>query len=207
MELPSRLIEAAVDQMSSLPGVGRKTALRLVLHLLNRSEEQVDAFSESFQQMKAGIHACKTCFNLTETVVCSICSDPARNEQLICVVEDIRDLLALEATGQYRGQYHVLGGVISPMDGIGPNDLNIDALVTRLEGMHVDEEGQAPEVIFALPATMEGETTAFYLFRKLANTGAEVTAIARGLAVGEDLQHADEATLVQSLKQRLPYTS
>ena len=207
MELPSRLIEAAVDQMASLPGVGRKTALRLVLHLLNRSDEQVDAFSESFQQMKQGIHACKTCHNLTETAVCSICADPARNDRLICVVEDIRDLLALESTGQYRGQYHVLGGVISPMDGIGPNDLNIDALVTRLENERTGDDEAAPEVIFALPSTMEGETTAFYLFRKLANTGVEVTAIARGLAVGEDLQHADEATLVQSLKQRLPYTS
>lgn len=207
MELPSRLIEAAVDQMASLPGVGRKTALRLVLNLLSRSEDEVDAFSESFQNMKKGIHACRQCHNLTEAEVCSICADRARNEKLVCVVEDIRDLLALESTGQYRGHYHVLGGVISPMDGIGPNDLNISTLVQRLEAFEVGEEQERPEVIFALPATMEGETTAFYLFRKLANAHVEVTAIARGLAVGEDLQHADEATLVQSLKQRLPYTS
>ena len=207
MELPSRLIEAAVDQMASLPGVGRKTALRLVLNLLNRSDEQVDAFAEAFQAMKKGIHACRQCHNLTEAEVCSICADPARNQALVCVVEDIRDLLALESTGQYRGKYHVLGGVISPMDGIGPNDLNIDALVQRLEQHDGANTDQRTEVIFALPATMEGETTAFYLFRKLANSEVEVTAIARGLAVGEDLQHADEATLVQSLKQRLPYTS
>lgn len=207
MELPSRLIEAAVDQMASLPGVGRKTALRLVLNLLSRSEDEVDAFAESFQNMKKGIHACRQCHNLTEAEVCSICADRARNEKLVCVVEDIRDLLALESTGQYRGHYHVLGGVISPMDGIGPNDLNISTLVQRLEAFEVGEEQERPEVIFALPATMEGETTAFYLFRKLANAHVEVTAIARGLAVGEDLQHADEATLVQSLKQRLPYTS
>mgnify|MGYP000915600016 CR=1 FL=1 len=207
MELPSRLIEAAVDQMASLPGVGRKTALRLVLNLLNRSEDQVDAFAESFQNMKKGIHACRQCHNLTEAEMCSICADRARNERLVCVVEDIRDLLALESTGQYRGHYHVLGGVISPMDGIGPNDLNIGTLVQRLEAFEEGEEQERPEVIFALPATMEGETTAFYLFRKLANADVEVTAIARGLAVGEDLQHADEATLVQSLKQRLPYTS
>ena len=207
MELPSRLIEAAVDQMASLPGVGRKTALRLVLNLLNRSEDEVNAFSESFQNMKMGIHACHQCHNLTEAKICSICADLTRNEQLVCVVEDIRDLLALESTGQYRGHYHVLGGVISPMDGIGPNDLNINTLVQRLEAFEAAEEENRPEVIFALPATMEGETTAFYLFRKLANAHVEVTAIARGLAVGEDLQHADEATLVQSLRQRLPYTS
>jgi recombination protein RecR len=207
MELPSRLIEAAVDQMASLPGVGRKTALRLVLNLLNRPEDQVDAFSESFQNMKRGIHACRQCHNLTEAELCSICADLTRNEKLVCVVEDIRDLLALESTGQYRGHYHVLGGVISPMDGIGPNDLNISNLVQRLEAIEEGNEESRPEVIFALPATMEGETTAFYLFRKLANAHVEVTAIARGLAVGEDLQHADEATLVQSLKQRLPYTS
>ncbi|HBL38260.1 MAG TPA: recombination protein RecR [Flavobacteriales bacterium] len=205
MELPSKLIEAAVDQMSSLPGVGRKTALRLVLNMLGRSEEQVEAFSEAFLHMKRGIHACNQCHNLTEMEVCSICLDPARQGNLVCIVEDIRDLLALEATGQYRGKYHVLGGVISPMDGIGPNDLNIASLAVRLETLTGSSD--KVEVIFALPATMEGETTAFYIFRKLAPLAVEVTAIARGLAVGEDLQHADEATLVQSLRQRLPYTS
>ena len=204
MELPSRLIEAAVDQMASLPGIGRKTALRLVLNLLRRSDEQVEAFSESFQLMRQGVRGCATCHNLTESDRCSICINPLRKENLICVVEDLRDLLAIEATGQFQGRYHVLGGVISPMEGVGPNDLNIESLVIRAGQLTQDDDG---EIIFALPATMEGETTAFYLFRKLSSFNLQVTSIARGIAVGEDLQHADEATLVQSLRQRLPYTN
>ena len=204
MELPSRLIEAAVDQMASLPGIGRKTALRLVLNLLRRSDEQVEAFSESFQLMRQGVRGCATCHNLTESERCSICINPLRKENLICVVEDLRDLLAIEATGQFQGRYHVLGGVISPMEGVGPNDLNIESLVIRAAQLTQDDDG---EIIFALPATMEGETTAFYLFRKLSSFNLQVTSIARGIAVGEDLQHADEATLVQSLRQRLPYTN
>lgn len=204
MELPSRLIEAAVDQMASLPGIGRKTALRLVLNLLRRSDEQVEAFSESFQLMRQGVRGCATCHNLTESDRCSICINPLRKESLICVVEDLRDLLAIEATGQFQGRYHVLGGVISPMEGVGPNDLNIESLVIRAGQLTQDDDG---EIIFALPATMEGETTAFYLFRKLSSFNLQVTSIARGIAVGEDLQHADEATLVQSLRQRLPYTN
>ena len=204
MELPSRLIEAAVDQMASLPGIGRKTALRLVLNLLRRSDEQVEAFSESFQLMRQGVRGCATCHNLTESDRCSICINPLRKESLICVVEDLRDLLAIEATGQFQGRYHVLGGVISPMEGVGPNDLNIESLVIRAGQLTNDDDG---EIIFALPATMEGETTAFYLFRKLSSFNLQVTSIARGIAVGEDLQHADEATLVQSLRQRLPYTN
>ena len=203
MELPSRLIEAAVDQMASLPGIGRKTALRLVLNLLRRSNEQVEAFSESFQLMRQGVRGCATCHNLTETDKCYICVNPIRKENIICVVEDLRYLLAIEATGQYQGRYHVLGGVISPMEGVGPNDLNIESLVLRVKASADDD---ALEIIFALPATMEGETTAFYLFRKLSSFSVQVTSIARGIAVGEDLQHADEATLVQSLRQRLPYS-
>ena len=204
MELPSRLIEAAVDQMASLPGIGRKTALRLVLNLLRLSDEQVEAFSESFQLMRQGVRGCATCHNLTESERCSICINPLRKENLICVVEDLRDLLAIEATGQFQGRYHVLGGVISPMEGVGPNDLNIESPVIRAGQLTKDDDG---EIIFALPATMEGETTAFYLFRKLSSFNLQVTSIARGIAVGEDLQHADEATLVQSLRQRLPYTN
>ena len=204
MELPSRLIEAAVDQMASLPGIGRKTALRLVLNLLRRSDDQVNSFSESFQLMRQVVRGCSTCHNLTEEQECSICVNPLRKEHVICVVEDLRDLLAIEATGQFQGRYHVLGGVISPMEGVGPNDLNIESLVARATAIAAQEEG---EVIFALPATMEGETTAFYLFRKLSPFSIKVTSIARGIAVGEDLQHADEATLVQSLRQRLPYTN
>lgn len=206
MDLPSRLMETAVDQMASLPGIGRKTALRLVLNMLRRSEEQVEAFSESFVSLRQGIHGCRTCHNLTEHDHCAICEDKTRDDALICVVEDLRDLLAVECTGQYRGLYHVLGGVISPMDGMGPNDLNIDSLVERAQSAQSANGGKI-EIIFALPTTMEGETTAFYLFRKLAPCKVEVTAIARGVSVGDDLQHADEATLVQSIRQRLPYTN
>jgi recombination protein RecR len=154
--------------------------------------------------MRQGVRGCATCHNLTESERCSICINPLRKENLICVVEDLRDLLAIEATGQFQGRYHVLGGVISPMEGVGPNDLNIESLVIRAGQLTQDDDG---EIIFALPATMEGETTAFYLFRKLSSFNLQVTSIARGIAVGEDLQHADEATLVQSLRQRLPYTN
>jgi len=205
MELPSRLMETAVDHMASLPGIGRKTALRLVLNMLRRSEEQVEAFAESLVSLRQGIRGCQICHNLTEQDQCSICEDAARDDRLICVVEDLRDLLAIESTGQFRGLYHVLGGVISPMDGTGPNDLNIESLVDRVTSSSIEEAKQL-EIIFALPTTMEGETTAFYLFRKLASCDVQVTAIARGVAVGDDLQHADEATLVQSIRQRLPYT-
>lgn len=209
MELPSRLMESALDQMASLPGIGRKTALRLVLHMLRRSDDQVEAFADAMLQMKSGIRACSECYNLTERDLCSLCDDPVRDRKTLCVVEDLRDLLAIESTAQYRGLYHVLGGVISPMDGIGPNDLHIEGLVERLQ-KNRESAGKeiypVEEVIFALPTTMEGETTAFYLFRKLAPLKVRVTAIARGVAVGDDLQHADEATLVQSLRQRMPYT-
>ena len=205
MELPSRLMETAVDHMASLPGIGRKTALRLVLNMLRRSEEQVEAFSESLIALRKGIRGCQICHNLTEQDQCTICEDRTREDALICVVEDLRDLLSDEGKGQFRGLYHVLGGVISPMDGTGPNDLNIESLVDRAKS---SSPGSAKkiEIIFALPTTMEGETTAFYLFLKLASSDVQVTAIARGVAVGDDLQHADEATLVQSIRQRLPYT-
>ena len=209
MELPSRLMEVAVDQMASLPGIGRKTALRLVLHLLKRDEERVDAFARAFTDLRAGVRPCSTCSNLTESEQCSICADPVRDERTICVVEDLRDLLAIEQLGLYKGRYHVLGGVISPMDGVGPSDLTVEALVARCGNPEWVQgtDGLPAEVIFALPTTMEGETTAFYLYKKLEPTGVRVTAIARGIAVGDDLQHADEATLAQSLNQRLPYST
>jgi len=209
MELPSRLMEVAVDQMASLPGIGRKTALRLVLHLLKRDEDRVDAFARAFTELRAGVRPCSTCANLTEGEQCSICADPVRDERTICVVEDLRDLLAIEQLGLYKGRYHVLGGVISPMDGVGPSDLTVEALVARCGNPEWVQgaDGLPAEVIFALPTTMEGETTAFYLFKKLEPTGVRVTAIARGIAVGDDLQHADEATLAQSLNQRLPYST
>lgn len=210
MELPSRLMEVAVDQMASLPGIGRKTALRLVLHLLKRDEERVEAFAQSFISLRAGVQPCPTCCNLTEQDACGICADANRDERTICVVEDLRDLLAIEQLGLYKGRYHVLGGVISPMDGVGPADLSIETLVGRCTDLAQLEDPAAmlpPEVIFALPTTMEGETTSFYLYKKLAPLGVRVTAIARGVAVGDDLQHADEATLAQSLNQRLPYST
>lgn len=209
MELPSRLMEVAVDQMASLPGIGRKTALRLVLHLLKRDEERVDAFARAFTDLRAGVRPCSTCSNLTESEQCSVCADPVRDERTICVVEDLRDLLAIEQLGLYKGRYHVLGGVISPMDGVGPSDLTVEALVARCGNPEWVQgtDGLPAEVIFALPTTMEGETTAFYLYKKLEPTGVRVTAIARGIAVGDDLQHADEATLAQSLNQRLPYST
>jgi recombination protein RecR len=200
MELPSKLVEAAVDQIASLPGIGRKTALRLALHLLRREEDRVEAFARSIVAMRAGVRGCSTCHNLCESAFCSICEDLARDASLVCVVEDVRDLLAIESLGTYRGRYHVLGGVISPMDGVGPADLYIQDLVDRMRSA---PEGS--EVIFALPTTMEGETTAFFLYRKLGSLPLRITAISRGVAVGDDLQHADEATLAQSLKTRMPY--
>jgi recombination protein RecR len=200
MELPSKLVEAAVDQIASLPGIGRKTALRLALHLLRREEDRVEAFARSIVAMRSGVRGCSTCHNLCESAFCSICEDLSRDASLVCVVEDVRDLLAIESLGTYRGRYHVLGGVISPMDGVGPADLYIQDLVDRMRSA---PEGS--EVIFALPTTMEGETTAFFLYRKLGSLPLRITAISRGVAVGDDLQHADEATLAQSLKTRMPY--
>jgi recombination protein RecR len=201
-QLPSRLIEAAVDQISTLPGIGRRTALRLVLSLLRRDKERVISLAESLIAMSEGVQPCDVCFNLTEEGTCSICSNGARNKSTICVVEDIRDLLAIENVGSFRGVYHVLGGIISPMDGIGPADLNIETLLTRLSELPLDE---LSEVIFALPATMEGDTTSFYLFKKLSEFDVRVTTLARGVAVGESLQHADEATLARSMDNRTLY--
>lgn len=199
VQIPSRLIEAAVDQMATLPGVGRRTALRLVLNMLARDEERVRDFAEAMIAMREGVKPCSVCHNPTEDEVCNLCSNPHRDGATVCVVEDVRDLLALESMGEYRGLYHVLGGVISPMDGVGPADLNVDTLVARAATTEVKE------VILALPASMEGDTTAFYLAKKLADFDVLLTALARGVAVGEALQYADEATLSSSLLNRLPY--
>jgi recombination protein RecR len=195
----SRLIEAAVDQMATLPGIGRRTALRLVLHMLARDEERVRDFAEAMVAMKEGVKPCSICHNPTEDEVCHVCANPHRDKSMVCVVEDVRDLLALESIGEYRGLYHVLGGVISPMDGIGPADLTVDSLVGRA----ADEE--LKEIILALPASMEGDTTAFYLAKRLKDQNVLLTALARGVAVGEALQYADDATLSSSLLNRLPY--
>lgn len=199
VQLPSRLIEAAVDQMATLPGVGRRTALRLVLHMLARDEERVRDFAEAMVAMREGVRPCTDCHNPTEGETCNLCANPHRDRSTVCVVEDVRDLLALESMGEYRGLYHVLGGVISPMDGVGPADLNVESLVKRAGSDDVKE------VILALPGSMEGDTTAFYVAKKLADRDVLLTALARGVAVGEALQYADEATLSSSLLNRLPY--
>lgn len=199
MQLPSRLIESAVDQMASLPGIGRRTALRLVLHMLSRDEERVRDFAESMVAMRQGVKPCTICHNPTEDGVCNICANPHRDSSTLCVVEDIRDLLALESVGEYRGLYHILGGVISPMDGVGPADLTVESLVVRAQSAEVKE------VILALPASMEGDTTAFYLAKRVQAHDILLTTIARGVSVGEALQYADEATLSSSLLNRLPY--
>ena len=200
VQIPSRLIEAAVDQMASLPGIGRRTALRLVLHMMNRDEGRVKEFAEALVAMRQGVQPCGECHNPTEDAVCSICSNVKRDPSTLCVVEDVRDLLALEAMGEYRGLYHILGGIISPMDGVGPADLTVDSLVNRADAVGVKE------VILALPSSMEGDTTAFYVSKRLASCDVLLTALARGVAVGEALQYADEATLSSSLLNRLPYS-
>lgn len=199
MNLPSKLLEEAVEQFASLPGIGKRTALRLALHLLNRSDEDVERFANAFTSMKESVQFCKTCFNISDAEQCSICSNPKRDEQLICVVEDIRDILAIENTQQYFGSYHVLGGVISPIDGVGPNDLHIEPLLNRIR------EHEATEVILALSTTMEGDTTNFYLYKKLDPMGIKVSTLARGVAIGDELEYADEVTLGRSILNRTPY--
>jgi recombination protein RecR len=199
VELPSKLLQNAVDQMASLPGVGKRTALRLVLHLLKNSEQEVEQFSKSFSNLKQHIKYCKSCHNISDTDVCSICNNPARDHSTLCVVEDIRDLMAIENTMQYKGLYHVLGGVISPMDGIGPNDLKIDSLIEKVKA------GNINEVILALSTTMEGDTTNFYISRKLAECNIKLSTLSRGVSIGDEIQYADELTLGRSILNRMPY--
>lgn len=195
------LLQVAVDQMASLPGIGRKTALRLVLQLLKRSEDDVTQFGEAFIRMRRDMKFCSTCGNISETVVCGICSDQGRDNSIICVVEDIRDILAVEHTRQYKGRYHVLGGLISPMDGVGPADLNIEKLIERAYPTSVKE------ILMALNGNMEGETTTFYLFKRLKETPVKITTLARGMSVGSELEFTDELTLGRSIQMRTPYES
>jgi recombination protein RecR len=200
MNLPSRFLEKAVDQMATLPGIGRRTAMRLVIDLMKRDKEEVKRFAEAFIEMAEGIQNCKVCGNLSDHPICAICEDERRDSSILCVVEDIRDILAIEATQSFKGKYHVLGGIISPMDGIGPSDLNIPSLLERVN------EGSIKEVIFALSATMEGDTTNFYLFRKLKDSPIFISSLSRGVAVGAELQYADEITLSRSILNRQPFT-
>ncbi len=196
---PSLLLENAVNEFSRLPGIGRKTALRLSLFILKQEKDDVARFSETIKLLRDDIHYCNVCFNISDQDVCEICSSQKRDHTLVCVVESIRDVMAIENTQQYLGIYHVLGGVISPMDGIGPDDLTIQPLVDKIK------VGQVKEVIFALSATMEGDTTNFYIYRKISDLEVKVTSLARGVAVGDELEYADEVTLGRSLMNRQPF--
>ena len=199
-QYPSLLLEKAVGEFAKLPGIGRKTAMRLVLHLLRQDLQTVEAFGNSVMTLKREVKYCKVCHNISDTDVCQICSNAARDASTVCVVENIRDVMAVEATQQYRGLYHVLGGVISPMDGVGPSDLQIDSLVDRVR------TGVVKEVILALSSTMEGDTTNFYIYRKLAPYEVKLTMIARGISIGDELEYTDEVTLGRSIVNRTVFT-
>ena len=198
-QYPSRLLERAVQEFSKLPGIGRKTALRLVLHLLRQDTDDVMQFTDAVSQMKQEVKFCRVCHNISDQDICPICSDPRRDSSTICVVENIQDVMAVENTQQFSGLYHVWGGRISPMDGIGPSDLEIDSLVARVA------ESDIKEVILALSPTMEGDTTNFYIFRKLAAYDVKISIIARGIAVGNELEYTDEVTLGRSILNRTPF--
>ncbi|QDO94078.1 recombination protein RecR [Formosa sediminum] len=199
MEFSSKLLEKAVNEMSQLPGVGKRTALRLVLHLLRQPESQTVQLAQALLNMRTEIKFCKSCNNISDNVLCEICSNPRRQQDLICVVEDIRDVMAIENTSSFKGLYHVLGGKISPMDGVGPHDLNITPLVNKVK------EGQVKELIFALSPTMEGDTTNFYIFKQIQGLDVVTSTIARGIAVGDELEYADEVTLGRSILNRIPF--
>ena len=206
---PSILLSKAVDQFASLPGIGRKTALRLVLHLLRQSDHDVEAFTAALNSLKKDVHYCRICHTVSDQEVCPICQSHSRDKHTVCVVENVQDVMSIENTGQYHGLYHVLGGVISPMDGIGPSDLEIDSLVARIEPEEIQE------VILALPTTMEGDTTNFYIYRRLQNAysqspiannqGLKISQIARGVAIGNELEYTDEITLGRSIINRIEF--
>ncbi len=198
-QYPSQLLEKAVEEFAKLPGIGRKTALRLVLYLLRQETADVEQFADAVKEMKHGIKHCKVCHNISDNDVCPICSSQQRDNSTICVVENVRDVMAIENTAQFNGLYHVLGGIISPMDGIGPSDLEINSLVSRVAA------GGVKEVILALSPTMEGDTTNFYIFRKLADYDVKLSVIARGISVGDELEYADEVTLGRSILNRTPF--
>lgn len=196
MNLPSKILEEAVNEFSSLPSIGKKSALRFVLHLLKQSPEDLESLSNVILKLKNDIIYCNNCYNISNQPVCEICSNPNRELDTICIVEDIRDVMAIENTYQFKGVYHVLGGIISPMDGVGPSDLRIEELVNRLK------EKPAKEIIFALSTTMEGDTTNFYIYKRIKEFNVKVTTLSRGVAVGDELSYADEVTLGNSIKNR-----
>lgn len=196
---PSRLLENAVNEFAKLPGIGRKSALRLVLHLLKKDLQEVEIFGNSLIQLRTEIKHCKVCHNISDTDICSLCSNPTRNPSIICVVENIKDVMSIENTHQFNGLYHVLGGIISPMDGIGPSDLEIDSLIRRVE------EGNTEEIILALSTTMEGDTTNFFIFKKLKNTNIKISTLARGVSIGDELEYTDEVTLGRSIVNRMNF--
>lgn len=199
MNLSSKLLSNAVDEISKLPGIGKSTALRLALHLVNRDEGDIDNLLKSIRQLKDDVLFCDKCKSLSDEKICNICSSPNRNPKLLCVVEDIRDVMAIENTGQFKGLYHVLGGKISPVDGVGPNQLNISSLLQRV----IEED--INEIIFALSATMEGDTTNYYIYRKIKKEGIKFSTIARGVSVGDNLEYTDEITLGRSILKRIPF--
>jgi recombination protein RecR len=201
MEFSSKLLEKAVAEMSQLPGIGKRTALRLVLHMLRQPKDQTLALTEALQNMRNDVKFCKSCHNISDVELCEICSNPNRKEDVICVVEDIRDVMAIENTSSFKGLYHVLGGKISPMDGIGPHDLNIETLVNKVK------EGSVKELIFALSSTMEGDTTNFYIYKQIQDYEIFTSTIARGISVGDELEYADEITLGRSIINRIPFES
>ncbi len=202
MNLPSKILEEAVEQLASLPGVGKRSALRYALFLMNEEESKVRDLSEALLHLKTHLHHCRHCHNVSDTEVCPICASEKRQKGLICVVENVQDVMAVENTQQYRGLYHVLGGIISPIDGIGPSDLEIASLIRRVE---TGDPYPVEEVILALPTTMEGDTTSFYLNKQLLPLGVRITTIARGIAIGDNLEYADEITLGRSIVNRIPF--
>ena len=199
MEFSSKLLERAVNEMAQLPGIGKRTALRLVLHLLKQPKERTNFLSQALLSMREEIKFCVNCHNISDIDVCEICSNPKRNKEIVCVVEDVRDVMAIENTGQFRGLYHVLGGKISPIDGIGPSQLNINSLVDKVK------QGQVKEIIFALSSTMEGDTTNFYIYKQIKDCAIITSSIARGISVGDELEYADEITLGRSIVNRIPF--
>lgn len=200
MEFSSKLLENAVNEVSRLPGIGKRTALRLVLHLLKQPKEHTKYLAEALSTLRNDVKLCNKCHNISDTILCDICSNPNRNQEIVCVVEDIRDVMAIENTGQFRGLYHVLGGKISPIEGIGPQNLKIESLIEKVKN------GEVKELIFALSSTMEGDTTNFYIYKQIESYSIKTSTIARGISVGDELEYADEITLGRSIVNRIPFS-